>query len=146
MKTMLIILAICLSQVVFSQQAKKQTIVIQTSAQCDDCKERIEGALNYTKGVKFADLDLETKKVSVQYKTKLINAQEIKDIIAKIGYDADEVKADAEAVSKLPKCCQPKGHPWSEILLTAAYCGKTKNKKQKVVTSAKKLRVETFNA
>lgn len=111
MKTMLFILAICLSQVVFSQQAKKQTIVIQTSALCDDCKERIEGALNYTKGVKFAELDLETKKVSVQYKTKKINAQEIKSIIAKIGYDADEVKAEAEAVSKLPKCCQPKGHP-----------------------------------
>ena len=110
MKTILFILAVCFSQVLFSQNVKKQTIVIQTSAQCDDCKERIEGALNYTKGVKFADLDLETKKVSVQYKTKKINAQEIKDIIAKIGYDADETKANADAVIKLPKCCQPNWH------------------------------------
>jgi hypothetical protein len=46
----------------------------------------------------------------VQYKTKKINAQEIKDIIAKIGYDADETKANADAVIKLPKCCQPNGH------------------------------------
>ena len=110
MKTILFVMAVCFSQVLFSQQAKKQTIVIQTSAQCDDCKERIEGMLNYTKGVKFAELDLENKKVSVKYKTKKINAQEIKDIIAKIGYDADETKANADAVKKLPKCCQPNGH------------------------------------
>jgi copper chaperone CopZ len=110
MKTILFILAVCFSQVLFSQQAKKQTIVIQTSAQCDDCKERIEGALNYTKGVKFADLDLETKKVTVQFLTKKTSLETIKAIIAKIGYDADEVKADITAVQKLPKCCQPNGH------------------------------------
>lgn len=110
MKTTLLILAICLNQAVFSQQAKKQTIVIKTSAQCDDCKERIEGALNYTKGVKFADLDLETKKVTVQFLTKKTSLETIKAIIAKIGYDADEVKADITAVQKLPKCCQPNGH------------------------------------
>jgi periplasmic mercuric ion binding protein len=110
MKTILFVMAVCFSQVLFSQQAKKQTIIIQTSAQCGECKERIEGALNYTKGVKFAELDLENKKVSVKYKTKKINAQEIKDIIAKIGYDADETKANADAVKKLPKCCQPNGH------------------------------------
>ena len=110
MKTILFVLAVCFSQVLFSQQAKKQTIVIQTSAQCDDCKERIEGALNYTKGVKFADLDLETKKVTVQFLTKKTSLETIKAIIAKIGYDADDVKADISAVEKLPKCCQPNGH------------------------------------
>lgn len=110
MKTILFVLAMCFSQVLFSQQAKKQTIVIQTSAQCDNCKERIEGALNYTKGVKFADLDLETKKVTVQFLTKKTSIETIKAIIAKIGYDADDVKADISAVQKLPKCCQPNGH------------------------------------
>ena len=110
MKTILFVLAVCFSQVLFSQQAKKQTIVIQTSAQCDDCKERIEGALNYTKGVKFADLDLESKKVTVQFLTKKTSIETIKAIIAKIGYDADDVKADISAVQKLPKCCQPNGH------------------------------------
>ena len=110
MKTILVILAVCFSQVLFSQQAKKQTVIIQTSAQCDDCKERIEGALNYTKGVKFADLDLETKKVTVQFLTKKTSIETIKAIIAKIGYDADDLKADISAVQKLPKCCQPNWH------------------------------------
>ncbi len=110
MKTILFVLAVCFSQVLFSQKVKKQTVIIQTSAQCGDCEERIESALNYTKGVKFADLDLESKKVTVQFLTKKTSLEKIKAIIAKIGYDADDVKADISAVQKLPKCCQPNGH------------------------------------
>jgi copper chaperone CopZ len=110
MKTILFVLAVCFSQVLFSQNVKKQTVIIQTSAQCGDCEERIEGALNYTKGVKFAELDLESKKVTVQFLTKKTSIETIKAIIAKIGYDADDVKADISAVEKLPKCCQPNGH------------------------------------
>lgn len=91
----------------FSQKA--ETSLIQTSAQCNDCKERIEGKLNYTKGIKFAELDLETKKVTVKYAAKKISLQKIKEAIAAIGYDADEVKAKQEDVLKLPKCCQPNG-------------------------------------
>jgi len=91
----------------FAQKA--ETIVIQTSAQCNDCKERIEGKLNYTKGVKFAELDLETKKVTVKYSPKKITLQKIKETIASVGYDADELKAKQEDVLKLPKCCQPGG-------------------------------------
>jgi copper chaperone CopZ len=101
----IIILFIC--GISFSQKA--ETSVIQTSAQCNDCRERIEGKLNYTKGIKFAELDMETKKVTVKYTSKKISLQKIKETIAAIGYDADEVKAKQEDVLKLPKCCQPDG-------------------------------------
>lgn len=94
----------------FSQKAEKfKTVIIQTSAECGDCKERIEGKLNYTAGIKFAELDLESKKVTVKFSTSKITAEEIKQLIAAIGYDADEVKAPKEAVQKLPLCCQPGG-------------------------------------
>jgi mercuric ion binding protein len=88
---------------------KQQTVVIQTSAQCGDCKTRIEGGLNYTKGVKFAELDMTTKKVTVKFKPKTTNSEALKKIISSIGYDADEVKADPLAIKKLPLCCQPGG-------------------------------------
>jgi len=65
--------------------------------------------LNYTKGVVFAELDLETKKVTVKYNTKKITLQQVKEKINAIGYDADEMKAKPEAVQKLPACCQPGG-------------------------------------
>lgn len=95
----------------FSQEkkAKYETVVIQTSAQCDDCKDRIEEGLNYTKGVKFADLDLETKKVTVKYAPAKISLKELKEKINDLGYDADDMKAADEKVKKLPLCCQPGG-------------------------------------
>ena len=91
------------------KQEKFQTVVIQTSAECGDCKDRIEEALNYTKGVVFAELDLETKKVTVKFATKKISLQQVKEAISAIGYDADEVKAEPKAQRSLPKCCQPNG-------------------------------------
>jgi mercuric ion binding protein len=89
--------------------AKVKTVTVQTSAQCGDCKSRIEGGLNYTKGVKFAELDMTTKKVTIRFKPKMTNTEALKKVISSIGYDADEVKADPEAIKKLPLCCQPGG-------------------------------------
>lgn len=91
-----------------------ETVVIQTSAECGDCKDRIEEMLNYTKGIKFSELDLETKKVTVKYSTKKITSQQIKSKLSELGYDADEIKANPSSVRKLPACCQPggmKNHP-----------------------------------
>jgi mercuric ion binding protein len=94
----------------FSQKAEKfKTIIIQTSAECGDCKARLEGKLNYTSGIKFAELDLESKKLTVKFATSKITEEEIKLIINEIGYDADDQKAKKEAVQKLPLCCQPGG-------------------------------------
>lgn len=99
---------VLMSTLTFGQ--KTMTSHIQTNAQCGDCKERIEGKLNYTKGIKFAELNDETKMVTVKYDPKKIDLLTIKQTIAKIGYDADEVKAAKEDVDKLPKCCQANGH------------------------------------
>jgi mercuric ion binding protein len=88
------------------KKASSETAIIQTSAQCGDCKDRIEELLNYTKGVTFAELDLVTKKVTVKFKLSKINLIEIKKKISDLGYDADEVKANPSAKAKLPECCQ----------------------------------------
>jgi copper chaperone CopZ len=109
MKATTLFLFIFITGLTFGQKKIEETI-IQTSAQCGDCKDRIESKLNYMKGIVFAELDLESKKVTVRYKTKSISLQEIKQAIASIGYSADDVKAKEEDVLKLPKCCQPGGH------------------------------------
>ena len=86
-----------------------QTVTIQTSAQCGDCEERIESLLNYTIGVKFAELDNETKIVTVKFMSKKITVKTICEKLNEIGYDANEFKAPKATVLKLPKCCQPGG-------------------------------------
>lgn len=107
----LIFLSIVLINTLFSQEKSPKTemVVLQTSAECGDCKVRIEDALNYAKGVKFAELDLETKKVTVKFAPKKISLEQIKRVINETGYDADSSKAVKAAVLKLPLCCQPGG-------------------------------------
>ncbi len=91
-----------------AQELKKvEEVAIQTSAKCGDCEVRIEDALNYMKGVKFAELNNDTKVVTVRYKTKKVSLNEIKEKIASVGYDADDVKAQEAAIEKLPACCKP---------------------------------------
>lgn len=91
-------------------QSSKETISIQTNAQCGECKERIEEKLNYTKGVVYGELDLDTKIVEVKYNSSKISADGVRKVISDLGYSADEVAADSKAQSELPKCCQPGGH------------------------------------
>lgn len=108
MKTLLTLM-MTLAVFGFTHAQKTKTAVIQTSAECGSCKKRIEEKLNYTKGVKFAELNLEDKKVTVKYTPEKITLDEIKKILSETGYDADEVKAVPSAVEALPACCKPGG-------------------------------------
>lgn len=109
MKRLIILFTLAfLANGVNAQEVKKiEEVTIQTSAKCGDCKDRIEGALNYVKGVKFAELNNDTKQVTVRYVTKKVSLDEIKAEIAAVGYDADDVKAEEAAIEKLPACCKP---------------------------------------
>lgn len=110
MKTIKLILTILFTGILSSAFAQSDTVKIRTSAQCADCKNRIETKLNYKKGVKNAVLDLKTKEVTIVYDLKKINPDKLRTVISKTGYDADRLQADPKAYSKLPKCCQKGGH------------------------------------
>lgn len=107
MKKILITLALVLTGSLAMAQTK--TITIHTSAECAECEIRLEEELNYTKGVSFAELDVPSRDLTIKYNEKKISAEQLKEIIARLGYDADEVKADPKAQSELPECCQPGG-------------------------------------
>jgi copper chaperone CopZ len=107
-------LAIMFTNQGFAQEKKKKNykeVEIQTSAVCGDCEERIETNLTFTKGVKYVELDDETKIVTVGYNPRKTNADKLRQAISEIGYDADDVPADQEAHDKLPACCQKGNKP-----------------------------------
>jgi copper chaperone CopZ len=108
MKTILISFLLLFGTPLFAQ--KTMVLQIQTSAQCGDCKERIEGALNQSKGVVYAELNLETKVVEVKFKPSKTNKEALQMVLVNIGYQADDRKANPEALKALPLCCQPSGH------------------------------------
>ncbi len=92
-----------------AQQKKTQTVIIQTSAECEECETRLEDKLNYTKGIKFAELEMNSMKLTVKFNSKKISLEQIKKEISKLGYSADELPADPEGLAKLPECCKPGG-------------------------------------
>ncbi len=100
---MVVLIAICISNIVFAQT---NTVQIKTSAVCDQCKERIEHDLSFEKGVKSSVLDEKTKIVTVVYNPEKTNEQKVREAITKIGYDADSLKAYPKSYKKLPTCCK----------------------------------------
>lgn len=108
--TLMIIVLLFISNALMAQKKPKyETVSIQTSAECGQCKERLENSLNYTKGVKYSELDLETMKLTVKFSPSVISKEAIKELISSLGYDADDIKANPEEQAKLPACCKPGG-------------------------------------
>lgn len=84
---------------------KTQEVKIKTSAQCDMCKDRIESNIAFEKGVKDLYLDMESMELTVVYKTSKTDVNALRNAIANLGYDADDVKADPDVYKELPLCC-----------------------------------------
>lgn len=89
-----------------AQESKLAEIKIVTSAVCETCKETIEKALAFEKGIKRSTLDVATKIVTVTYNPEKTTPEKIRLAISNAGYDADEVKANPKAYKKLPNCCK----------------------------------------
>ena len=100
---------IALLAIVFSlsaqQQSKTQTVTIQTNGTCAQCKKIMMENVPQWQGVKECTYDMQSAKVTITYDSKTTNVDKLREGISKLGYNADNVKADPEARAKLPKCC-----------------------------------------
>jgi len=96
-----------------SAQKSVQKAVIKTAISCDHCKMcescggLLEQKLLHHKGIQMITLDVKAMTITVVYNSKKTNLAAIKTAISKLGYDADEIKADAEGYQKLDSCCKP---------------------------------------
>jgi periplasmic mercuric ion binding protein len=89
-----------------AKPAKQAELKVKTSAQCGQCKDRLERAMAFEKGVISSSLNLEDKVFTVVYKPAKTTPELIRRAISKTGYDADDVAADIKAYDKLPPCCK----------------------------------------
>lgn len=92
----------------FSSLAKHggKEVTFSVSGNCGMCEKKIEAAAISLKGVKSADWNQNTKKITVVYNEKLTNLEAIKTSIAAAGYDTEGRTASKEAYDRLPGCCQ----------------------------------------
>ena len=99
------------SNTIFAQKSNEKA-VIKTFLNCDHCKDCETCGLKFRtemlkiKGVKMYELDDKAMTLTVYYNGKKTDLQNIKVAISKLGYDADEVKADSEAYENLDGCCK----------------------------------------
>jgi len=90
-------------------QSEIKTAKFKTSAECGMCKKTIEKALKKTEGVTYSKLHVPTKILKVKFDSDKICEEDIRAVVASVGYDADDVEADPKAYKKLPKCCKKGG-------------------------------------
>ncbi len=82
------------------------TCKIKTSAVCEMCKETLEKAMAYERGVKESNLDVDSKLLTVKFDTKKTTLDKIRTAVTLSGYDADSIPADQKAYDNLHACCK----------------------------------------
>jgi mercuric ion binding protein len=116
MKYLIIVLNLLFALNGFSQEndsiisPKLSFVKIKTSAVCDMCKETIEKAMAFEKGVKKSNLNVDSKYLSVWFNPKKTTSENIRISLTKIGYDADNYPAQNKAYEKLNECCKKDSH------------------------------------
>lgn len=83
-----------------------KTETFKVYGNCGMCEKTIEGSLKNVKGIVKADWNKETKMMEVTFDPAVISLKEIKQKIAGVGYDTDEVRATDKAYNGLAGCCQ----------------------------------------
>ena len=90
-----------------AQTAAKTTATIKTpTVQCEKCKTRIENYMSHEDGIVKINVDYKKKITTVTYIPDRTNVENIKALIANVGYDADDVTAEPDAYKRLPTCCK----------------------------------------
>lgn len=108
---LIIVLLFSISNTAFAQKTN-QKAVIKTVLHCDHCKQCETCGLKFKtemlkiNGVKMYHLDEKAMTFTVYYNSKKTDLQTIKVAISKLGYDADEVKAEIKAYESLDECCK----------------------------------------
>ena len=75
---------------------KEEQIVFSVSMDCHNCEQKVMKNIPYERGVKDLNTNLENKLVTIRYKTKKTNKDNLKKAIEKLGFTCEEVKPDAQ--------------------------------------------------
>ncbi|MCX8113262.1 MAG: heavy-metal-associated domain-containing protein [Bacteroidia bacterium] len=87
--------------------AQLDTIFIHSSnIVCQTCRRTIIRGLSTQRGIRYVEVDVPRKKVLVVYRRDKTDAKKIRESLAQLGYDADDISRDLGAFERLPACCK----------------------------------------
>lgn len=96
----------------FGQKPGTDTLNVKTHIYCDHCLEcgscagNINTAMAGFYGIKKVTIDPASQVITVIYNPKKTGPENIREAIAKAGFDADHIKAKPEAIAQLDGCCR----------------------------------------
>ncbi len=79
------------------EKAKKEVaeVIFTVDLHCADCQKKVEAALPYVKGVKDMKVSLDEKYIWLKYDPAKTSKQVLANELLKMGYQAQEKKAEA---------------------------------------------------
>ena len=107
LKTILLVVGILfISSITKAQekeQKKNETVKYWVSMTCENCKAKVEKNIPFEKGVKDMLVDLETKTVTINYKTKKTSPKKLEKALKDLGFKAELIVAEEKKASKKKK-------------------------------------------
>ena len=89
-----------------AKKSKNAKYDIEVNGNCEQCQKRIQKAAYSVSGVKSASWDMEDHMLHLIINEEKCSLLDVKNAIAKVGHDTDEVKATDEIYEKLHSCCK----------------------------------------
>jgi copper chaperone CopZ len=101
----------CFATLSFAQYQQTQKVigkaVIKTpTILCEKCQEKVEFFIGHSEGVTAITVNIRKKTTTVSWLNDRTTLENIKTAIANLGYDADDIEAEAYAFKRLPKECK----------------------------------------
>ena len=84
---------------------KNAKYTFEVNGNCEQCQKRIQKAAFSVSGVKMAMWNVESHQMTVLLNEEKCSVLAVKQAIAKVGHDTDEVKADDVVYQNLHGCC-----------------------------------------
>ncbi len=78
---------------------------VEVNGNCGMCKKRIEKAAYSISGVKSAEWHQDDLTLHLLINEEKCSLEDVKKAVAKVGHDADDIKATDEDYEKLHTCC-----------------------------------------
>ena len=103
--TIVSLLLFCVTSIA-QQKTSGKALISTPGMYTEECKAKIEKSLFKQYGIVAYKADLKKKNVAVTWLTDRTDIEQIKTMIANVGFNADDVTADEFAFKKLSPACK----------------------------------------
>ncbi|MBT3207897.1 MAG: cation transporter [Bacteroidetes bacterium] len=91
LRFIILIISMLIIQHSVAQNSKEVAVIkFKSDVKCNSCKSKIEKDMSFTKGVKSVNACIDSKIVTIRYRTDKTTAEDIEKALVKAGYGAEK--------------------------------------------------------